>query len=98
MGPFPPPIEPEPPPTTLLDNVMCEMVDICEEVTPLELKNNIYFNTQDGQDNNDDYSSLQECLTQPCPVDLKTTIMCTELDFLRKYQGDRWNDGWYDNK
>lgn len=56
---------------------MCEMVDICEEVTPLELKNNIYFNTQDGQDNNDDYSSIQECLTQSCPVDLKTTIMCT---------------------
>ena len=74
------------------------MVDICEEVTPLELKNNIYFNTQDGQDNNDDYSSLQECLTQSCPVDLKTTIMCTEMDFLRKYQGDEWNNGWMEGR
>ena len=43
-------MEPEPPPITILEDIMCELVDICDNNKPLELNDNICFNTRDGQD------------------------------------------------
>ena len=57
----------------------------------------VNFNPQEGDSHNDDIYNLYECLNQSSPEAMKTSLLCTEMDFIRKNEGDGWNDGWYDS-
>ena len=66
---------------------MAYLTSMCEEGESAR-PDQVNFNPQDGESNNDDIHNLYVCLNQSSPEAMKTSLLCTEMDFIRKNEGD----------